>query len=151
MRSVKPLTPAQQRELNRITSWEGWAFAGGIREMEFDAPGAPERRIAEALVRRGLIVLEDRQTPFIGAVMMTVTLARPTDAGWAAATHPPTDWQREFLKRRVHYCLWDWPCYRSILARGWLEQTEPTPAGPRLTVRSVRTKSGLAASKGIYP
>mgnify|MGYP006190223593 CR=1 FL=1 len=57
---------------DRITSWEGWAFAGGIRKTEFDAPGAPERRVADALARRGLIVLEDRQTPFIGAVMQVL-------------------------------------------------------------------------------
>jgi hypothetical protein len=80
---------------------------------------------------------------------MTALVAFPTDAGWAATTHPPTEWQREFLTRRVHYCAWDWECYRSILFRGWLEQTDPDPQEPRLHVRSVRTKSGLAASKGL--
>lgn len=123
--SERPLTLAQQRELNRITSWEGWAFAGGIRKTELDAPVAPERRIADVLVARGLIVVEGRSMPFYGAIHMAVRVGVPTDAGWAAATHQPTDWQREFLKRRVHYCAHDWPCYRSILARGWVEQTEP--------------------------
>jgi hypothetical protein len=146
---MKPLTHAQQRELNRITAWDGWAFAGGIRKTEFDAPGAPSQKIAAVLVERGLIFVEDRQVPFFGSITMTVRLARPTDAGWAAATHPPTEWQREYLRRRVHYCLWDWPCYRACLLRGWLEQTDHTPVKERMTVRSVRTKAGLAASKGL--
>lgn len=147
------MTRAQRITLARIAGDVLRDRGDGTAYVTHKNGGTASERALEAA---GLIVTFEVSGRFGGTsamagLTMLTRQATLTDAGWEALKdHAPTFDQLAFIARhRTSACARDWTLFRSVLAKGWVEEVrDEAPwaiAWRKHSVRWRRTEAGKAA------